>query len=100
LLETESGSGFDLGLQYLAREPVATVVRTLDSSGLGGEYHPAISATQKRGQQPVHTLITRVGETRVGGELMLYGAKGQVAVRCIELLESGPGFERFIYEPA
>ncbi|MEA2078563.1 MAG: hypothetical protein U9P00_01665 [Pseudomonadota bacterium] len=98
-VEAESSSGFDLGLQYLAREPRPVVIRLIDSSGLGGDYQPAVSAIQKRGQQRVHTLITRSEEIQIGDEVTIYEQSGDPhSARCIELLESAPGFERFIYE--
>ncbi|MFQ5643228.1 MAG: hypothetical protein ACE5FQ_05955 [Thiogranum sp.] len=99
LVEPESGPGFDLGLQYMAREPRPVVIRILDAAGLGGEFQPAITALQKRGQQRVHTLFTRGGEARVGDKIIIYDKTGQQRGRCTELLESGPGFERLIYEP-
>jgi hypothetical protein len=58
LVEPESGPGFDLGLQYMAREPKPVVIRILDAEGLGGAFQPAITALQKRGQRRVHTLFT------------------------------------------
>jgi len=98
LVEPESGPGFDLGLQYMAREPQPVVIRILDTEGLGGKFQPAITALQKRGQRRVHTLFTRGGEARVGDEITVYNRAGQHRGRCTELLESGPGFERLIYE--
>jgi len=100
LVEPESGPGFDLGLQYMAREPKPVVIRILDAEGLGGAFQPAITALQKRGQRRVHTLFTRGGEARVGDEITVYDQAGQHHGRCTELLESGPGFERLIYESA
>jgi len=99
LVEGESGLGFDLGLQYMAREPRPVVIRILDAAGLGGKFQPAIAALQKRGKQRVHTLFTRGGEARVGDEITVYDQVGHHRGRCTELLESGPGFERLIYEP-
>jgi len=98
LVEAESGLGFDLGLQYMAREPRPVVIRIMDAAGLGGEFQPAITASQKRGQQRVQTLFTRGGEARVGDEITVYDQRGPHRGRCTELLESGPGFERLIYE--
>jgi hypothetical protein len=101
LVEAGSGSGFDLGLQYLAREPVPVVTRVKDTSGLGGDYQPAVSAVQKRGEQRLHTLIARSGEIQIGDEVTIYEQSGGLhSVRCTELLESAPGFQRFIYELA
>jgi len=99
LLEAESGSGFDLGLQYLAREPSPVVICVKDVSGLGGDYQPAVSAVQKRGQQRVHTLITHSGKIQNGDEVTIYERSGDLHnARCTELLESTPGFGRHIYE--
>jgi hypothetical protein len=99
LMEAESASGFDLGLQYLARNPTPAVIRANGTSELGGEYHPAISAIQRRGEQQVYTLMTRSGAVRQGDDMTIYDADGSAQeARCSELLESAPGFERFIYE--
>ena len=98
LVKAADDAGFDLGLQYLVREPVASVVRALEQSGPGGDYQPAISALQQRAGQPVATLIV-AAEFLPGIELELSSAKGKQRVRCSELLDSGPGFYRYIYEP-
>jgi hypothetical protein len=101
LIEAESGSGFDLGLQYLARDPKPVVIRVEDTSGLGGDYQPAVSAMQKRGHQRVHTLITRSGGIQIGDEATIYDQSGGLhKIHCTELLETAPGFERVIYELA
>gem|GEM_PF-1384047 len=100
LVESEGSAGYELGLQYLAREPRPVVIRVMADAGLGGEYQAAIAATQKRGQQPVHTLITRSGEIQAGSQVTIYEQGHQQLVNCSEQLESGPGFERFIYLPA
>ena len=43
--------------------------------------------------------MIRSGETHTGTELTIYEPDGQqYRVHCTELLESGPGFDRFIYE--
>jgi hypothetical protein len=99
LMEAGSGSGFELGLQYLTREPIPVVICVKDVSGLGGDYQPAVSAVQKRGQQQVHTLITRSGGIQIGDEVTIYEQGGGLHdVHCTELLETAPGFERYIYE--
>ncbi len=101
LVESEDTAGCDLGLQYLAREPRAVVIRVIsEEDGLGGEYQAAIAATQKRGEQRVQTLITRSGEIRAGSRVTIYEQGHQQPFSCTEQLESGPGFERFIYVPA
>lgn len=99
LIEAESDKGFELGLQYLTREPHAVVIRTQDSSGVSGPFQPAIAAVQKRGEQRVHTLITRSGENlRAGVRINVYEQGRQQQAVCGEKLESGPGFERLLYQ--
>ena len=100
LVEPESGSGFDLGLQYLAREPRPVVIRVLDEAGLGGDFQPAIGAVQKRGENRLYTLLTRGGGVQPGNNVVIYDQSGQLHVVCTELLESGPGFERLVYQLA
>jgi hypothetical protein len=99
LMESGSGSGFDLGLQYLTREPKPVVTCVKDASGLGSDYQPAISAVQKRGQERVYTLITHGGKVQIGDEVTIYEQSGDLCnARCTELLEAAQGFERLIYE--
>ncbi|HHJ15392.1 MAG TPA: hypothetical protein ENJ80_01710 [Gammaproteobacteria bacterium] len=100
LVEPESGSGFDLGLQYLVREPRPVVIRVLDEAGLGGDFQPAIGAVQKRGENRLYTLLTRGGSVRPGDKVVIYDQAEQLHAECTELLESGPGFERLVYRPA
>lgn len=99
LVQGEADTGFELGLQYLAREPRAVVIRALDSGGTSGPFQPAIAATQKRGEQRVHTLITRSGEIHPGTRVTIYEHGRQQLVSCSEILESGPGFERLLFQP-
>jgi hypothetical protein len=99
LVEPEADNGFELGLQYLAREPRAVVIRVTDDSGHIGDYQAAIAATQRRGEQRVQTLITSAGEIPAGSLVTIFEQGRQQQVRCSEQLESGPGFERFIYMP-
>ena len=100
LMEAGSDSGFDLGLQYLTREPKAVVTCVKDAAGLGSDYQPAIAAMQKRGEQRVYTLITHSEKIQVGDEATIYEQNGELQhVRCTEILETGQGFERLIYEP-
>jgi hypothetical protein len=100
LVEPDSGDGFDVGLQYLAREPRPLVVRVADPQGRGSEHQPAIGARQKRTGQPVHTLITRSGGVGSGALITIFEPGGnRLQARCSEHLESGPGFERCIYVP-
>lgn len=99
LTESEPVAGFDIGLQYLAREPAAVVIRPLDGSDSTGDYQPAIVATQKRGERTVHTLIARGNLLVAGRTFAIYTGDGQQQARCVELLETGHGFDRFIYQP-
>ncbi len=100
LVEPEGDNGFELGLQYLAREPRAVVIRVTDERGQPGAYQPAIAASQKRGEQRVQTLITRGGEILTGSLVTIFEQGSQQRVRCSEQLESGPGFDRIIFVPA
>ncbi len=97
LIEAENTSGFEMGLQYLTREPRAVVIRLMDASGLGGEYEPAIAAVQKRGQKPVNTLIARNSDIQADSKLTLYEDGSQQQILCLEQLEDCPGYQRFIY---
>ena len=99
LRESENSNGFEMGVQYLTRDPRPVVIRLADDSGLGRNYEPAIAAIQKRGQEPVHTLITRSGEIQTGSRLTVYEDGNQQHIRCIEQLDDYPGFQRFIYTP-
>jgi len=99
MVQPEGDNSFELGLQYLTREPRAAVIRVADDAGTSGPFQAAIIATQKRGGQRVHTLITRGGEIHTGTRLTIYEQGRQQLVSCSEQLESGPGFERFLYQP-
>jgi hypothetical protein len=100
LMEAENSEGFEMGMQYLTREPRPVVIRLVDESGPQADYEPAIAAEQKRGQAPVHTLITRSGGITRGALLSLFENGNQQQIRCIEQLDDCPGFQRFIYIPA
>jgi hypothetical protein len=96
LTKSEGDSGFELGLQYLAREPRAAVIRVDNGEG-NGAFQAAICATQKRGGERVHTLISRSGELRSGSLITIFEQGHRLSARCSEQLESGPDFDRFIY---
>lgn len=100
LMQSEGDHGFELGLQYLMREPRAVVIRAQDGDGTQGAFQPAIAATQKRGGQRVQTLIARSGGIHLGAWLILYENGRAQRISCSELLETGPGFERFVYQTA
>jgi hypothetical protein len=96
LVQSESDGDLEIGLQYLTRTPRAVVVRADDDNGLPGDFRAALCATQKRGAQRVQTLIVRSGEHRKGSPITIFDQGRQQTARCSELLESGPGFERYI----
>jgi len=97
LVESDAGSGFDMGLQYLSHSPQPVVIRRVDETGLGGDYQPAIAATQKRGSKQIQTVITRSEQLETGQDFTLHDRRGPHTAHCTALLESGPGYERFIY---
>ncbi|MGW8310545.1 MAG: hypothetical protein ACWGNB_05725 [Thiogranum sp.] len=99
LVQSESDGDLEIGLQYLTRAPRAVVVRADDGNGLASDYQAALCATQKRGAQSVQTLIVRSGELHKGSLITIFSRGRQQSARCSELLESGPGFERYIYAP-
>jgi hypothetical protein len=99
LVQTEGENGFEMGLQYLAREPRAVVIRTMDGEHANGAFQEAITATQKRGDQRVQTLIARSGVFHADTRLTIYEQGRQQLVSCSEAIESTPGFERIIYLP-
>ena len=99
LMESNNHSGFEMGMQYLTRDPRPVVIRLLDDSTMGNDYEPAIAALQKRGQEPVQTLIARSGYIQCGSHLSLYEGGNQQQILCIEQLDDSPGFQRFIYRP-
>jgi hypothetical protein len=97
LVEAESRQGFEIGVEYLAREPQAVVIRSEKDTRFA--HHPAISAVQRRGEATVQTLILATSIIAVGDTPAVYRHGEPVELRCTELLESGPGFERFICAP-
>jgi len=99
LVELESGTGFDMGVQYLFSEPKPIVIRP-ETDGRTADYQPAIGNIQKRGQASVHTLITARNHITQGSKLAVYDQHGQHPARCVELLDACPGFEWFVYERA
>ena len=86
-----------MGLQYLSRDPQPVVIRLSDETGAGGDYQPAISAAQKRGSEPVLTVITHSEQLGKHADFTLHDRHGAHSAHCIEQLESEPGYERFIY---
>ena len=97
LVEAEAGNGFDMGLQYLSRDPQPVVIQPIDETGLGGDYQPAISAAQKRGPERILTVIARGEQLGEGMDFTLHDRRGPRNARCAERLEAEPGYERYIY---
>lgn len=97
LVETDAGDSFDMGLQYLSRDPQPVVIRRLDETGLGGDFQPAITAVQKRGKERILTVIAHCEQLQEGEDFTLHDRRGPHAAHCIEKLEAEPGYERFIY---
>lgn len=97
LVESEAGNGFQMGLQYLSRDPQPVVIRLPDETGLGGDYQLAISAAQKRGSERILTVITHSEQLTAGADFTLHDRRGPHSAHCLECLESEPGYERFIY---
>jgi len=99
LVEPETGTGFDIGLQYLARDARPVVVRPLVTADGYSDYQLALSTQQKRGDQPLRTLIAHAGVVLPGTSVTVYDQGKQYSLRCVELLESGTGFERLVCLP-
>jgi len=98
LQQAEAGAGFELGLQYLAREARPVVIRPLIA---GDGYHqPALATRQQRGDESLQTLIVHAGALQAGASVTVYDQGRQYALRCVELMEAGCGFERFACLPA
>ncbi len=95
LIQGDDNRGFDMGLQYLTREPRPAAIHTLDAQG--GAFHAAIAALQKRGDTRLHTLIARSGSLLAGNRIVIYEQGRRQTVVCTERLEAGPSFERFVY---
>ncbi len=100
LMHNDDNSGFEMGLQYLAREPRAVAISGHGGPGGQGMAQAGIVALQKRGEQRVHTLIVRSASLPPDGRVTLYEQGRPQAVVCSERLESGPCFERFVYRPS
>lgn len=98
LIANPNHTGFELGLQYITRQPHAVVVKTAAPGDNHGSFQPAIAARQQRGGQPVRTLITAAGQQITGKEIDLYEGAEPHRIKSTELLESGTGFERHLYE--
>lgn len=100
LIEQDGGRHHTLGLQYLAREARAVVLRVSDPSVAGDTFQPAIAAGQKRGSQRLQTLIAHAGTYTAERPLTLFDHGIKQSIVCTQLLEATPVFERFVYEDA
>ena len=94
----EETHGFELGAQYLAREPLPVAVRA-PVGPAGAEYHPALRSDLVQAGRPWHLLITPPGLFAPNRHLELVRGGQRDSVRCLKLLESGNGYERFCFEP-
>jgi len=97
-LASADGKGkVDMGLQYLALDPRPALLHTTGKETGSAAYSPVITACQKRGGEPVHTLIAGSGVIEPGDRLMLVQDDRKQAIMCGEELEAGPGFARYTY---
>mgnify|MGYP001823596240 FL=1 len=94
LVEPDTGAGFDIGLQYLTRDARPVVIRPGSPIHGYGQYQPALAIQQKRGDQSLHTLIAHTGLLAPGTSVTVHDRGTQYRLRCVELLDSGTGFQR------
>jgi hypothetical protein len=99
LVEPDTGAGFDIGLQYLARDARPVVIRPGSPIDGYGQYQPALAVQHKRADPPLFTLITRTGLVAGGTSVSVHDRGTQYHLRCVELVESGTGFERLVCLP-
>jgi hypothetical protein len=99
LVEPDTGAGFDIGLQYLARDARPVVIRPRAPIDGYGQYQPALAIQHNRGDQPLHTLIAHTGLLAPGTSVTVHDRGTQYSLRCVELLDSGTGFERLVCLP-
>ncbi len=99
LVEADNGTGFDIGLQYLARDVRPIVIRPMTPVDAYGDCQPALSLRQKRGGQPLHTIIAPTGAAPPGSAVTVHDQGRRYGLRCVELLESGTGFQRLVCLP-
>lgn len=99
LVEPDTGAGFDIGLQYLARGVRPVVIRHASPIDGHGEYQPALAIQHKRADPPLHTLIAHTGLLAPGTSVNVHDRGTRYRLRCVELMESGTGFERLVGLP-
>ena len=91
--------GFEMGVQYLARDPVPLAVRILPPAKGSQEFHAALRTDLQQSNRLWQILITPPGLFATGRPLELVRGGKREAIRCVKLLESGAGYERFQFEP-
>jgi hypothetical protein len=96
LVQPDTGAGFDIGLQYLARDARPVVIRPGSPINGYGQYQPALAIQHKRGDQSPHTLIAHPGLLAPGTSVTVHDRGTQYRLRCVELLDSGTGFQRLV----
>jgi hypothetical protein len=99
LVEADGGAGFDIGLQYLARDVRPVVIRPGTGLAAYGDCQPALTIQQKSGGQPMRTLIAPTGAALPGTSVTVHDQGRRYRLRCVELLESGTGFQRLVCLP-
>ncbi len=99
-LRVDTNTFFELGAQYLARDAIPVAVRTYYNQQGGKEFHAALRTDLQQGDRHWHILITPPGLYAEGHYLELVRGGHRERVRCVKMLETGSGFQRFQYEPA
>ena len=99
LVKPDTGAGFDIGLQYLARDVRPVVIRPGTPIDGYGEYQPALAIQHKRADPPLHTLIAHTGLLAPGTSVSVHDRGTRCRLRCVETVESGTGFERLVCLP-
>ena len=90
-------AGAELGIQYIARNPTPVAVRALTGSAQAA--HPALKSELALADgQRLPTLVTPRGLFKPKAVLELHHADQIRQLRCVQLIESGHGFDRFSYE--
>lgn len=96
-LVSRDGAGSDLGIQYVARNPLPVALRTLTHPAQNA--HPALKSELPLADgRRLLTLISPRGLFKPKAVLEMFQAGQSRQLRCAHLLESGTGFDRFSYE--
>lgn len=96
-LVSKNGAGSDLGIQYVARNPMPVALRTV--TGPAQNAHPALKSDLPLANgQRLLTLIAPRGLFKPKAVLEMFQAGQGRQLRCTHLLESGTSFDRFSYE--